>query len=81
VSDKIWYCVISCGVYRIAYLGTDPVKAAEAHGADTYRGEGPTLGEATRRAALGAGKLTTKRRLEQPGGSPKRQGPKRKRSE
>ena len=69
---------MSCGTYQILYLGTDADEAAAVHRSETYCGEGPTLGEATRRAAMGAGQLTTRRRAESLGPTPKRQGPERK---
>lgn len=67
-----------CGTYQIVYLGTDADEAAAMNGSETYCGEGPTLGEATRRAAMGAGKLTSSRRAESLGPTSKRQGPERK---
>jgi len=76
----MWHCVMTCETYRIVYLGTDAEQAATRHSASTFIAEASTSGEAVRRAALGAGKLTVERRDALRGGPPKRQGPERKKS-
>jgi hypothetical protein len=78
VIPKSWHCVITCETYQIAYLGTDPERAAALHSQSTFLAEGATLGEAVRRASFGAARLTAKIRNELNGGPPKRQGPARK---
>jgi hypothetical protein len=63
LPPPVWYyCVISCQSFRIVYEGQDREKAEAATNYDTFLGEGLTMGEAQRRAALGAGKKRQSRR-------------------
>jgi hypothetical protein len=57
-----WFCVIACRTYQLLYVGTDAAEAAAVSNDESFCGQGSTIGEAQRKAALGAGKKTQSRR-------------------
>jgi hypothetical protein len=54
-QGRPWYCVIRCNNYILVYLGQEQSEAEAVSSEDTFCAEGPTLGEAQRRAGIGAG--------------------------
>ena len=64
MTQATWYCVIRCENYALVYIGRDRAKALAAASADTFFAEGPTMGQAERNAAIGAGMKTQSRRTE-----------------
>lgn len=59
MAETEWHCVIACHTYKLLYIGRNAEDAARQNTDLTYRASALTLGEAERRAAIGAGRKTT----------------------